>query len=64
MVLYQLLEDYFGARDLWYLGPKAALAWLAENDAVSSRAFTDALEPGASFETIADLARQVWAGVE
>lgn len=31
-LLYELLENYFQVRDLWYLGPKKSFDWLASND--------------------------------
>jgi hypothetical protein len=64
MLLHNLLEDYFHARGQWYLGSKAALAWLAAHDPATCQAFEVALAPGADLADVTSLARRVWAGVE
>lgn len=59
MLLYQALEDYFALRDQWYLGPKAAFAWLRTHDPEAYRRFEQALAPGASLETIRSMVEWV-----
>lgn len=61
MLLYQLLEDYFRARDRWYLGPKASFAWLATHDPRAFQAFEAALAPGADLAAVETLALLVEA---
>lgn len=54
-LLQALLEDYFHRRGLWFEGPKKALRWLQAADAPAYEAYCQALEPGASNQTIAQL---------
>ena len=54
-LLQALLEDYFHRRGLWFEGPKKALRWLEASDAPAYNAYSRALEPGASNQTIANL---------
>ena len=54
-LLTALIEDYFHLRGLWYLGSKAAFAWLREHDARTCAACEEALKPGARIEAIAAL---------
>ena len=63
MLLYQLLEDSFGARGLWYEGSKASWTWLAANDPACQRAFEAALSPGAGQAELEALVDRVWASV-
>lgn len=58
-LLTELLPDYFRLRSLWYLGPKKALAWLADNDAAVHAAFVAALAPGAGDAALAALVDRV-----
>ncbi|HYD81049.1 MAG TPA: nucleotidyltransferase domain-containing protein [Paucimonas sp.] len=58
-LLTTLLEDYFRLRRLWYQGPKKSLQWLVANDPKAYGAFAAALRPGASDESIAELAEIV-----
>lgn len=61
MLLYQALEDYFALRGHWYLGPKAAFAWLREHDPEAYRRFEQALAPGASLKDIQAMVNVVMA---
>lgn len=63
MLLYQLLEDYFRARDLWYEGPKASFTWLAAHAPETRDAFRTALKPGADLAAIQTLVRLVWQDI-
>lgn len=54
-LLYQLLEDYFRLRMLWYRGPKESFAWLKANDQATHDAFVKALEPLATDEDLESL---------
>lgn len=54
-LLQALLEDYFAFRNLWFEGPKKALRWLEEFDTATYTAFSNALKPGASNDTIGKL---------
>jgi hypothetical protein len=54
-LLQALLEDYFHRRGLWFEGPKKALRWLEAFDGPAYQAYSQALEPGASQQTIANL---------
>ncbi|MHB1221761.1 MAG: nucleotidyltransferase domain-containing protein [Gammaproteobacteria bacterium] len=58
-LLYSLLECYFKLRDLWYLGPNKAFLWLKKNDSIVYIRFKEALEPGASIDTIEHLMNAV-----
>lgn len=58
-LLHALLEDYFQIGGMWYQGPKKALNWLKEFDALAFQSFSEALEPGASHESILRLVRVV-----
>jgi hypothetical protein len=55
-LLVALLEDYFLIRGQWYQGPNKALRWLHEYDPASYQAFSLALQPNASQESINNLA--------
>jgi predicted nucleotidyltransferase len=61
MLLYELLEDYFKARDLWYFGPKVSFIWLQQHEPATFRLFQEALRPDASLAAIEALARAVQA---
>jgi predicted nucleotidyltransferase len=57
-LLYQLLEDYFALRNVWYRGPKEALAGLRADEPKVFAAFERALAPGGSvaeLEALIDL---------
>jgi Nucleotidyltransferase domain len=54
-LLQALLEDYFHRRGLWFEGPKKALRWLETFDGPAFQAYCQALEPGASHQTVAAL---------
>ena len=54
-LLYQLLDDYFYLRRLWYLGPKESFTWLKTNDPPAYDAFVTALKPAAPDAGIASL---------
>lgn len=56
---FDLLSMYFQLRNRWYLGPKAALRWLSENDPEIFALFEEALRPGSSDKDIERLARAV-----
>jgi hypothetical protein len=58
-LLYQLLEDYFALRDVWYRGPKLALAALPALDPEAFAAFERALAPDAPLDTVAVLVDRV-----
>lgn len=51
-LLYQLLEDHFALRALWYRGPKEALAELRTADPPTFAAFAAALAPGAAADAL------------
>jgi hypothetical protein len=61
MLLYQALEDYFTLRDRWYLGPKAAFAWMRQQDPETYRRFEEALAPGADLAAIRAMVEAVLA---
>lgn len=46
-LLFNLLEDYFALRGLWYRGPKESFRYLEEFDARALRYFEAALAPNA-----------------
>ena len=58
-ILTELLPIYFQLRKRWFLGPRPALRWLAENDPPLSEAFHAALEPDASQAEMERLVRLV-----
>ncbi len=58
-LLTALLEDCFHLRERWYEGPKQSLAGLEREAPALHRAFEDALQPGASLETLARLVETV-----
>ncbi len=55
-LLFELLENYFALRNLWYLGPKESFAWLKDNDLNVYQAFDDALASDYDLERIKRLA--------
>jgi hypothetical protein len=61
-LLVALLEDYFLIRGQWYQGPKKALCWLQEHDPATYKAFSLALQPNASQESINNLATRMAHG--
>lgn len=61
MQLYlQCLEDYFGLRGKWFEGPKAAYAWLLQNDTATYRCFAHAALPAASADAFVALVQAVY----
>jgi predicted nucleotidyltransferase len=54
-LLYQLLEDHFALRGVWYRGPKLALAGLRGGEPEVVAAFQRALAPGASIAELEGL---------
>lgn len=54
-LLYQLLEDYFYLRGLWFRGSKLGFQWMKSDDPITYRLFAAALEPGASDEALQSL---------
>jgi predicted nucleotidyltransferase len=61
-LLYQILEDYYALRGVWYRGPKEAFADLRKSSPEVLAAFERALAPGASVETLEPLVGFVEAG--
>jgi uncharacterized protein len=59
-LLFTLLEDYFAIRQKWYLGSKASWSWLLSFDPNAYSAFSAALQPGASVDSIASLVGTVF----
>ncbi|MBX9769895.1 MAG: nucleotidyltransferase domain-containing protein [Candidatus Obscuribacterales bacterium] len=55
-LLFELLENYFALRNLWYLGPKESFAWLKDNDRNVHQAFDDTLTSDYDIERIKRLA--------
>jgi predicted nucleotidyltransferase len=51
-LLYQLLEDHFALRGVWYRGPKEALASLQRDQPAIFAAFERALAPNAPLEAL------------
>ncbi len=60
-MLFQLLEDYYALRTLWYPGPKLAFPDLLRRDPETYLAFERALAPGAPLGTLATLVARVSA---
>jgi predicted nucleotidyltransferase len=58
-LLKELLVIYFDLRGRWFLGEEESLRWLSGNDPRAYVAFAAALAPGAPYEAIERLARQV-----
>jgi hypothetical protein len=54
-LLQAILEHYFQARGLWFQGAKKALRWLEQCDPQVYRAYSLALQPNASSESIASV---------
>jgi hypothetical protein len=54
-LLFQLLEDYYALRTVWYRGPKLALADLRARDPATFALFERALAPGAPLAALAAL---------
>ncbi len=57
-----LLEDYFAFRQLWFEGPKRALAWLQARDRNAAKIFAMALKPAASLAAVRRLVDLVCVG--
>jgi predicted nucleotidyltransferase len=60
-LLHDLLECYFKLRDQWYLGPKESFQWLRNQDLYTYDAFSKALIPDASLDSIKLLIERVIA---
>lgn len=60
-LLFQLLEDYFALRGLWYRGPKESLVELAAIDPDTHVAFARALAPNAPLAALDALVARVVA---
>jgi hypothetical protein len=58
-LLYQLLEDHFALRGVWYRGPKEALAELRLREPATFAAFERALAPGAPLDALVALVDHV-----
>jgi hypothetical protein len=58
-LLFQLLEDYFALRGLWYRGPKLALVTLRLDAPAAFAAFERALSPDCSLDALDALVEQV-----
>jgi predicted nucleotidyltransferase len=58
-LLFQLLEDYFRLRNIWFMGAKRSLAYLRENDLVTFELYEASVRPGASIKEIEALALEV-----
>jgi predicted nucleotidyltransferase len=58
-LLYQLLEDYYALRRLWYRGPKESFAELAIRDPDTHAAFARALPSEATHDALVALVAQV-----
>lgn len=56
---FNLLEDYFAFRKLWYRGPKESFLWLKEHDPQAYRLFNDALSSDFMLESLQKLGRYV-----
>lgn len=63
-LLQTALEDYFALRGAWFCGPKAAFAWLAENDLPTLRCFERATERAAADEAFVDVVAAVYGPFE
>lgn len=59
-LLLQALEDYFALRNTWFLGSKAAFAWLAEHDEKVHSSFERALSDGSDDRALAELVERVY----
>jgi hypothetical protein len=62
-LLFSLLEDYFAARGLWYLGPKRALRTLGDIDGHHCEVFKRALSPSATLPAIQEAVAATFAPV-
>ncbi len=58
-LLFNLLEDYFALRCLWYRGPKESFRYLREHDPSTLSLFERALVPSASDTEIRKLCERV-----
>lgn len=58
-LLFQLLEDYFYLRGLWFHGSKESFKWMKSEDPFTFQLFEAALEPGASDETLQGLVERM-----
>jgi uncharacterized protein len=58
-LLFDLLENYFHLRGLWYRGPKESFRYLAEHDPKALGLFEDAMDPKARDSEIRKLCELV-----
>lgn len=58
-LIYDLLEEYFQLRDIWYLGPKEAFKWLKLNDKESYALFENVLRQGINIQLLKKLTEKV-----
>lgn len=58
-LLFQLLEDYFMFRRMWYFGSKEPLKYLQEHDQETYRLYEVALRQEATIDQIEELAQKV-----
>ncbi len=58
-LLFQLLEDYFMFRRMWYFGSKESLKYLQEHDQETYRLYEVALRQDATIDQIEELAKKV-----
>ncbi len=58
-LIYDLLEEYFQLRDLWYLGPKEAFQWLKANDAAIYGLFEKVLSQGINLKQLKILTEKI-----
>ena len=58
-LLLQSLEDYFALRARWFRGPREALEWLRQHDAVTYQRFEHAAQATATDAAFAELVQAV-----
>jgi hypothetical protein len=58
-LLFQLLEDYFLFRKMWYFGSKKSLKYLQEFDQETYQLYEVALRQEATIDQIEELAHKV-----
>lgn len=56
---FDLLENYFAFRKLWYLGPKESFRWLSKNDPETLSAYEAVLRPNSTLAELTRLAELV-----
>ncbi len=60
-LLFQLLEDFFMFRKMWYFGSKESLKYLQEHDRETYQLYEVALRQNATIDEIEELAHRVMA---